>query len=276
MKKIVKRRASSFFRNVRVFSLVFFAFLFLFAQAAVGADMEFIGKVDGNTPLSHILRFYVEKFTPEEVFLEVDELPDESGRIRELYMDMTGIIIGKVRLDRLTARMSDVRFNSPIEWEKGNVVCLDALQTYAFCRLTDKDINGSLADRALGKDDQWHNISMKISPDGLYAKGNYIAQILFLSLDILIEVKSGLKIVDNKELWLDKYEIFVNKMDVPGYITEKAVGQIQPILNLARFPFPLKLSNIDFRQGEALLSTRVLPERLGRGFTCRFRSERTE
>ncbi|GHT00264.1 hypothetical protein AGMMS50276_25600 [Synergistales bacterium] len=268
MKNIKKQKA--------VGVCAFFAFLFLSMGYALAADMEFVGKVEGDTPLSHILRFYVEKFEPEEVFLEVDELPNETGRIRELYMDMTGVRIGRVRLDRLTAHMSDVQFNSPIEWEKGNVVCLDALQTYAFCRLTDKDINDSLSDRVFGKDGKWHDISLKISPDGLSARGNYLAQILFLSFDILIEFKSSLRIVNNKELWLDKYEVFVNRMDVPDYITEKAIGQIQPILNLSRFPFPLKLNNVEFLKGEALLSTRVLPERLNNGFTCHFQANRAD
>jgi hypothetical protein len=111
---------------------------------------------------------------------------------------------------------------------------------------------------------------MRISPSGLYARGTYVAKILFLHLDILIEVESGLKIVNSKELWLDGYTVRVNTLGVPDYLTKKAVDQIQPLLDLGRFPLPLRLYSVRFGEGEAVFSTRVPPESLRNAITYHY------
>lgn len=240
---------------------------------AVAADFEFRGKIDAQDPTSRLLAYYVKEFTPEELHLIIDEQPDDTGRFRDLYMDLRGVLIGGVRVDSLTFRMNEVHFNPPSEWAAGQVECREALQIYARCLLREEDINAKLATETFGKDDHWNNISMKISPTGLYAHGNYAAQVLFVTLNILIEVESGLQILNNKELWLDNYKVRVNTLDVPDYITKKAISQIQPLLDLGRFPLPLRLHKVEFREREALLSTRILPEPLQNGITYRYRSE---
>ena len=93
---------------------------------------------------------------------------------------------------------------------------------------------------------------------------------LFVTLDILIEIDSKLKIVNRRELWLDNPQVRINKMDLPDYITNKALSQIQPLLDLARFPLPLKLHTVTLEKGTALLSTRILPEPMERGITYHY------
>jgi hypothetical protein len=233
------------------------------------ANFEFIGTIDAQDHVSRLLRNYVEEFSPEELFLKIDEQPD-NGRFRDLYMDLRGIIIGGVRVNRLIFRANDVRFNDPSEWAT-KVECLDALQIYAYCSLKEEDINRHLEMETFGRDGHWSNIFMKISPSGLYARGNYSIDLLLFSLNILIEVDSGLKIVENKELWLDDYTVRVNTLGVPDYVTRKAIAQIQPLLDLGRFYLPLKLHKVEFREGEALLSTRILPQPMQKGITYRYR-----
>jgi hypothetical protein len=184
-------------------------------------------------------------------------------------MDLTGVLIDGVRLDKLVFRMNDARFNDPSEWPE-NVECLGALQSYAYCRLNVDDINRRLRAATFGRDGHWKNIAMKISPSGLSARGTYSADLLFFSLNILIEVESGLRIVENQQLWLDDYRVRVNALGVPDYVTRKAVAQIQPLLDLGRFPLPLKLHSVEFREGEAVLSTRRFPEPLQKGITYRY------
>jgi hypothetical protein len=241
--------------------------------AGQAADFEFTGKIDARDATSRLLAHYAERFTPEDLYLLVDEPPDETGRFRDIYMDLTGVTIGGVRVDKLTFRMLDASFNAPSEWEAGNVECRDALRIYARCLLREDDVNRRLATEVFGGGGHWQNISMKISPAGFYARGNYIAEVLFFSLNILIEVESGLKIVDNRELWLDRYKFRVNRLDVPDYITRKAIDQIQPLLDLGRFPLPLKLHNVEFQQGQAVLSTRILPEPAQSGISYHYRKE---
>jgi hypothetical protein len=79
------------------------------------------------------LQKYVREFSPEELLLEIDEQP-RGGLFRDIYMDLTGVLIDGVRLDKLVFRMNDAQFNDPSEWPE-NVECLGALQIYAYCRL---------------------------------------------------------------------------------------------------------------------------------------------
>ncbi|MDR2523134.1 MAG: DUF2993 domain-containing protein [Synergistaceae bacterium] len=270
MKRLFVASACFYF----IFTFPFLSCLHFFTPTpAQAADFEFTGKIDARDATSRLLAHYAERFTPEELYLLVDEPPDETGNFRDIYMDLTGVLIGGVRVDKLTFKMVDARFNAPSEWEAGSVECLDALQVYALCVLREDDVNQRLATEAFGGNDNWRNISMKISPAGFYAKGNYVTDILFFSLNILIEVESDLKIVANQELWLDRYKFRVNRLDVPDYITRKAIDQIQPLLDLGRVPLPLKLHNVEFQDGQVVLSTRVLPEPAPGGFSYHYRKE---
>jgi len=263
-------RAFNFFGVLCVFVLLI---VNLSAFPASGADFKFIGRIDAQDPVSHLLAFYVGEFTPEELFLSIDEQPDDSGGIRDLYMSLTGVLVNGVRLDRLVFRMKGAQFNSPSEWPYGNVVCENALQIYAYGILKEDDVNRHLETMTFGRDDHWADISIRITPSGLRARGTYSARILFVTLNILLEVDSGLKIVENRALWLDDYKIRVNRLDIPGYITRKAVEQIQPLLDLGRFPLPLKLHSVKFENGQAVLSTRIPPVPLQNGITYHYWAE---
>ncbi|MDR2137684.1 MAG: DUF2993 domain-containing protein [Synergistaceae bacterium] len=245
----------------------------LFVLPASGANFEFKGKIDAQDPTSRLLAHYVEEFSPEDLYLAIDEQPDDTGRFRDIYMDLTGVLIEGIRVDKLTFRMHDAQFNEPAKWPSGEVECENALQIYAQCVLKEEDINRKLATETFGKDDHWQNISMKIAPSGLYAKGIYAAKVFFVTLNILLEVESGLQIVENRELWLENYKVRVNTMTVPGYITKKAISQIQPLLDLGRFPLPLKLHKVEFQEGQALLATRILPQPPADGITYHYAAQ---
>ncbi|MCR5347643.1 MAG: DUF2993 domain-containing protein [Fretibacterium sp.] len=256
-----------FFRNVGILLSVF---LLGFCFSACAADFEFSGKIEPSDAVSHLLNFYVNRFTPEELNLIVSGQPDATGRFPELYMDLTGVIIGKVRLDKLTFRMFGVQFNAPENWPSGNVECKDALQIHALGTILQEDINKSLEARTFGDDDHWREVSLAITSKGLKGKGYYMANVLFVTLDILIEIDSGLKIVRNKELWLDNPEVRINRLDLPEYITKKALSQIQPLLDLNRFPLPMTLHKVTLEDGRAILSTRKLPEPLEKGISYHY------
>ena len=87
--------------------------------AASAADFEFKGRIDAQDPTSRLLAYYVDEFAPEDLLLIIDEQPDDTGRFRDLYMDLTGVLIGGVRVDKLVFRMNDVQFNLPSEWLPG-------------------------------------------------------------------------------------------------------------------------------------------------------------
>lgn len=218
--------------------------------------------------VNDLLNYYVKRFTPETARIMVSEKPDKSGTFNDVFMELKGIVIDSLRMDSLTVRMKGVKFNEPSEWAKGNVECKDAISVLAITEIFDRDINRAIEDKTFGSgSDNWHDVSMRIQPKGLSGKGYYNAGSSFLNLDILIEITSGLKIVKNKELWLNNPQVKVNKLDLPDYITKKALSRIQPLVDLREFPLPLSLHKVELKNGSAVLSTRNLPKPLTKGIT---------
>ena len=62
----------------------------------------------------------------------------------------------------------------------------------------------------------------------------------------------------------------INRLDLPAYITNKALSQIQPLLNLNRFPLPMSLHKVTLEEGRAILSTRQLPKPMEKGITYHY------
>ena len=220
--------------------------LLVSASACYGDDVQ------------NLLSFYVRKFKPEKALLIIQDMHDETGMFNDVYMDLQGVVIENLRLNRLTFRMKGVQFNKPSEWAKGNVQCKSAIQILALANLLERDINNAIESKTFGDDgsSEWHDVSMRITPQGLSGKGYYKAGFL----DILLEINSGLKIVKGKELWLNNPKVKVNTLDVPDYITRKALADIQPLVDLNKFPLPLTLHRVQLQKGNATLSTRTLPQ----------------
>ena len=227
------------------------ACMFMFNTASYADDVQ------------SLLDFYVNQFTPENALLIIQDKPDDTGMFTDIYMDLQGVVIENLRLNRLTFRMRGVQFNKPSEWSKGNVECKDAIQILALANLLERDINTAIETKTFGDNgsSEWHDVSMRITPKGLSGKGYY----RFGFLDILLEIDSGLKIVKGKELWLNNPKVKVNTLDVPDYITRKALSDIQPLVDLNKFPLPLTLHKVDLKAGSATLSTRKLPDEPNEG-----------
>lgn len=206
-----------------------------------------------------LLRLFAREFTPERMTMTLDEAPDEEGYVREIYLDITGCDIGGVRMDALRVRAMGVQLNPPEEWEEKGLEAREILNVHAFARLLEKDLNDNLTSKEFGDDDHWKNIQVDMRPDGVYVRGNYLVTILF-RLNMLIEIFSRFRIVNMEQVWLDDYTLRVNRVDVPQYLTDRAVEQIQPILDLGKFIFPLKLHSIDHDDDGLTIRSRVLPE----------------
>ena len=212
-----------------------------------------------------LLSYYVNRFKPEKASMTIAEKPDATGLFSDVYMDLQGVVIETLRLDRLTFRMTGVQFNKPSEWAKGNVECKNAVQIQALATLLESDINRAIEAKTFGEDDNWHDVSLAITPEGLKGKGYYAADAKLFKLDILLEIDSGLKIVKGKELWLNNPTVRANRMDIPDYVTRKALSRIQPLVDLDRFSLPMTLNKVDLKKGSATLTTRTLPKALTKG-----------
>ncbi len=221
--------------------------------------------------VNDLMNYYVKRFTPETALIIVSDKPDKSGAFSDVFMELKGIVIDSLRMDTLKVRMKGVQFNAPSEWKKGNVECKDAISVLAIAEIFDSDINRAIENKTFGSgNDSWHDVSMRIQPKGLSGKGYYNAGASFMNLDILIEITSGLKIVKNKELWLNNPQVKVNKLDLPDYITKKALSRIQPLVDLREFPLPLSLHKVELKNGSAVLCTRNLPKPLTKGITYKY------
>ena len=234
------------------FKFTFFVLIF----ALIFSGSSYADEVDD------LLNFYVEKFKPEKAVLVISGKPDSTGLFNDVYMNLQGVMIDKLRLNSLVVRMRGVQFNEPSEWSKGNVECKKAISVLATGTILESDINKSIEDKTFGDGgDEWHDMSMKINPSGLSGSGYY----KYNFLDIRIDINSKLKIVKGKELWLDNPQAKVNKLDVPDYVTRKALSNIQPLVNLNDFPMPLSLHKVELKKGSAVLSTRTLPKEMTNG-----------
>ena len=121
---------------------------FLFVFAVMIFAMPFAVHAD---EVDDLLDFYVKKFTPTKAVLIISDKPDSTGLFNEVYMDLQGVVIDKLRLDSLTVQMRGVQFNEPSQWKKGNVECKDAISVLAAAKLLEKDINRSIENKNFGK-----------------------------------------------------------------------------------------------------------------------------
>ena len=217
------------------------------------------GQAEIMTPSQRLQHHFIKELDPEKMTIIFDEEPDESGYIRDKYMNLEGAIIGGVRIDNLSLRAMGVQLTPMRDWGEKGPEADYIMNILAKGIIDEDDINRNLIQKEFGNDDHWHNIQLDIHPEGIYAKGYYLVRLLF-KLDILIEIESRLKIVDFQQIWLDNYKVRVNRVDVPEFITEKAVSQIQPLLDLSKFVFPLKLTSISYSDTSITLSSAKEPE----------------
>ena len=242
--------------------IIIAALCLLFSMPVFSAGFSYKGKVEPTDIASRLLKFYIEKFNPESAELIIEEEPDETALFKNVYMDIVGCNVSGVRIDSLTFQLIDAQFNSPEEWESGNVECISSLEAYATCRLLEDDINADLQNRVIGDgDDKWRNLRLRMTPNGLSGSGEYSVNLLF-TFNILIEIESKLRIVGGKEVWLEDTFLKLNRLDVPEYITDMALDQIQPLLDLKTVPLPLKLNRIVFKEKEAFFETRLHPGKI--------------
>ena len=221
--------------------------------------------------VQNLINYYIKRFSPEKAVMMASGMPDQTGYFNDVYLDLQGVLIEGLRLDSLRVRMLGVQFNSPSEWAEGNVKFDKAMQIYGYGHILETDINNALKSKTFGKEDVWHDMSIKINKKGLHGRGYYLAKTFLVNLDILIEISTGMKIVGMKKLYFDKPAIKINRMDLPDAITNKALADIQPLLDLNEYPdLPVKLHKIIFSEGEVTLTTKNPPEIIKNGITYKY------
>lgn len=234
-------------------------FVICFFITLLVVNTGFAATLPVMTPGRKLQYHFIKQLDPEKMVMIFDEEPGEEGYIRDVYMDLKGAVIGGVRIKSLVIRGSGIQLSPVHTWGEDGPEVEQILNIHAKGIIDENDINQNLLQKEFGDDGHWHNLQLDIHPGGIYAKGYYLVRMLF-KLDILIEIESRLKIVDFQQIWLDQYTVRVNRVDIPAFITEKAVSQIQPLLDLSRFVFPLKLTSISYDDTSITLSSSREPE----------------
>ncbi len=229
----------------------------------------------GDAPSQVLLRYLVARLEPESVDLVLDREPDAQGHVGHFYVDLHGAHLGGVRVERFRVEAVDVAFNPVAEWQGPREDPLEvrsALQTYAEAVLLEEDINEDLFQKQVGEDDaNWRNLRLDFSPQGVYASGHYHVDWL-IPLDLFIELSGKLVIRSGREIWLEDYVFRINRMGVPDMLAEQAVQKLQPILDLGRFFFPVRLRTLTLDDRQAYLASPTLPRPFSGDVTCRYRA----
>jgi hypothetical protein len=250
--------------RLRTVTAAAFAVITLFAGTCRAEDTcnYFNGSIEGDSCGIVLFRAFAEGLKPESMEMVLDEEPDDSGRVRHMYLDLYGCDLGGVRIDRLEIEAVDVQFTPTCEWKESGPEIENMLAVYAQAVILEKDVNEAISDEAFGDgDEHWHDISLDFRENGVYVKGYYLATVIF-RLDILIELEGSFGIVGGKQVWLEDYTMKVNRVDLPDFITERAIGNIQPIIDLEDFVFPLTLKTVIQETDKVTLQSRVLPRRI--------------
>ena len=236
-------------------------------SAAPGTLREFTGAFTPATNGEKLLSLLVSLTDPETLELHLDEEPDDRGNVRNMYFLVKGANVGGFRIERLALEASFVEFTPPSEWNPDGddpIGVKNVLRSNIEAVILERDINAALA-KASG--DDWHGVSVDLKPGTINARGYYTVKNPGLTL--LAEVKTGLEIRRGKELWLKDVLLKINH-DEQTNVVRDAIDEIQPVVDLRDFPFPVTLAVLSVDEETLRISTRTPPKAFS-GITLGYR-----
>ena len=246
--------------KIQLFFVSLFLLLLLFSPSLEASRKnlrEFKGPITPATNGEKLLSLLVSLTDPETLELHLDEEPDDRGNVRNMYFLVKGATVGGFRIERLALEASFVEFTPPSEWNPDGddpIGVKNVLRSNIEAVILERDINAALA-KASG--DDWHGVSVDLKPGTINARGYYTVKNPGLTL--LAEVKTGLEIRMGKELWLKDVLLKINH-DEQTNVVRDAIDEIQPVVDLRDFPFPVTLAVLSMDDQTLRISTRTAPE----------------
>lgn len=222
-----------------------------------GADdaREYKGSVTGDTSGELLFGALVERLNPDSMEMVVDEEPSEDGKIRHMYLKVNGARFGAFRLEEMRLETAFSKFNPVSQWKDAESIAVEDIMSGNFtATVREGDINSALKEQM---DDNWQDVRVEIRPKGLFAKGYYVVG-GSVSLKILVELSTKLE-VRSKKIWLKDYTLSVNNAEKTDLV-EDAVKDLQPVVDLEDFVFPLSVDRIEMDNKSIKLVTKTLPE----------------
>ena len=229
---------------------------------AYGEERSFVGKVSVTDPETRLFSWLLKNTQPEEAKMILDAPVGSDGKVRHLYFEAKGPYLDGLRVESLSVETVFNDFGPLDSWtDEGPLEIKDVVVGYFDATMTDSDINGFLRDLTMEDDGgRWSSISVKFVPGGLSALGYYDLKNPNLSLKVELDGKLVLR--ERSEIWLDRYVFRVNNDDQSS-VVEKALRDVQPIVDMKGFLFPVQLQTLELDTGRMRLATRVLPGSFG-------------
>ncbi|MDO9509614.1 MAG: hypothetical protein Q7I97_09825 [Thermovirgaceae bacterium] len=226
------------------------------ALPAVAGDVkDFKGSVEGTSAGAVLFGALVERLDPDSMEMVLDEEPSEDGKVRHMYLEIKGAHFGSFRLDEMSLETMFNKFNPVAEWSDPEKISVENIMAGNFsATVCEADINKALSEKI---DENWKNVQVDIKPEGLFARGYYVVK-GSVSLKILVELSTGLE-VRSRKIWLNNYKLFVNNAEKTS-IVKDAVKDLQPVVDLEDFVFPLNVDRIEMGSDTIRLVTKTAPK----------------
>lgn len=226
------------------------AFLLFFALSAQA------GERNKMTPET-IFDAFLSGLRPESMEMIMDGVPDKNGRVRRIYLDLEGCHVGHVRIERLQVDAMDVTFTHPSTWDETGPGVELALLVRTKALVSEDDVDAALRSGIFGGiEENWQDMRLRFRDGGVYVEG--YKKVLFLN--VFFELQGRLDIRQGREIWLTDYSMRINRVNAPEMLAERTVSQIQPLIDLGTFPFPLNLKRAIQRNDYLILESRNSPE----------------
>ena len=242
---------------------------------------------------------YMQYLKSGNVTLIISEQPDQTGFFKEAYLEAKGIVAKKdiasridvnienVRIDSALINVSGLQLNPPSDWKTR--VSFDSFQSSSVTvNILESDINSAIKDQEFrlradnGKDFILFNVVTDITADGIKITGylreenpsglaSYAAAwLLGPAVDNYpVEINSKLKIVDDRELWLDNPTVKRGSFsELDSYIERNITNRDRPILDLGELDLsrtPVTLHSVELKDGSLSFSSATLPKALEGG-----------
>lgn len=242
-------------KRTRTFFVLLF-FLLLVLPCDAGSVKEYRGSVPAGTSGELLFGALVERLDPDAMEMIVDEEPSVEGKVRHIFIKVQGARFGAFRLEEMVLETAFSKFNPVTQWkDAGSIVVEDIMSGNFTAMVREGDINSALQEKIDGG--HWQNVCVDIRPEGLFARGYYVTG-GSVSLRILVELSTKLE-ARSKKIWLKDYTLSVNN-DEKTALVEKAVRDLQPVVDLGDFVFPLSVDSIEMEGGSVRLATKTLPK----------------
>ena len=235
--------------------------LALAGSASAEKLLEFSGSVTGHTKGVTLFRHIVELLNPEAVEMIIDQEPDNSGKVRHIYLDVRGAVIDDVRIEQLRCEATFAELNPIRDWAKKGTRALEvrgAASAVIEGTVLEEDVN-ALVKKYLDvhTNSKWRHITLDFRKDSIFIKGYYHQDSPWS--DLAIQVASGLEAKGGKELWLKDYSLVINTAEKTDLIHEE-IKKIQPIFSLRGFTFPVSIASFKISPDSITFSTLTGPK----------------